>query len=148
MRLPGTFSNLPTADPYLPGHGDRAWSAAHYSLDLDCDLVGNRLRGEAVIDAVAEDTLSRVVLDLAGLDVAKVTVDGRPPAKYAARSNRLVVTLATQIESGTAFRVVVKYGGGGGGAPPPPPPPRGGGGGGEMHPPPPPRRGAGGARPQ
>ena len=111
MRLPGTSSDLPTADPYLPGHGDRAWSAAHYSLDLDCDLVGNRLRGEAVIDAVAEDTLSRVVLDLAGLDVAKVTVDGRPPAKYAARSNRLVVTLATQIESGTAFRVVVKYAG-------------------------------------
>ena len=34
-----------------------------------------------------------MVLDLAGLDVAKVTVDGQPPAKYAARSNRLVLTL-------------------------------------------------------
>ena len=31
----------------------RRSSAAHYELDLDYDLVGNRLRGEAVIDAVA-----------------------------------------------------------------------------------------------
>ena len=81
----GTSSDLPTADPYLPGHGDPSWSAAHYALDLDYDLAGNRLRAEAVIDAVAEEDLTRVVLDLAGLDVAKVTVDGRPPAKYAVR---------------------------------------------------------------
>ncbi len=78
MRLPG-HSDLPTADPYLPGHGDPSWSATHYALDLDYDVAGNVLRGEAVIDAVAEPDegdLARVVLDLAGLDVAKVTVDG------------------------------------------------------------------------
>ena len=110
MRLPGT-SELPTADPYLPGHGDRSWSAAHYALDLDYDLAGNQLRAEAVIDAVAEEDLTRVVLDLAGLDVAKVTVDGRPPAKYATRSGRLVVTLRAPIAERAAFRVVVKYAG-------------------------------------
>jgi aminopeptidase N len=110
MRLPGGFG-LPTADPYLPGHGDRAWSAAHYALDVDYDLAGNRLRGEAVIDAIADEELKRVVLDLAGLDVTKLTVAGRPPAKYAARGNRLVVTLRTPIAAGSAFRVVVKYAG-------------------------------------
>ncbi len=108
MRL---GSHLPTADPYLPGHGDPAWSATHYALDLDYDLAGNRLRGEAVVDAVAREELTRVVLDLAGLDVAKVTVDGRPPAKYAVRSNRLVVTLKAPIADGAAFRLVVKYAG-------------------------------------
>ncbi len=110
MKLPGT-PGLPTADPYLPGHGDRAWSAAHYALDLDYDLAGNQLRAEAVIDAVADQDLTRVVLDLAGLDVAKVTVDGRPPAKYAARSGRLVLTLRAPIAQRTAFRLVVKYAG-------------------------------------
>ena len=110
MRLQ-LHSNLPTGDPYLPGHGDRSWSAAHYALDLDYDLAGNRLRGEAVIDAVAEEDVSRVVLDLAGLDVTKVTVDGAAPAKYAARSNRLVVTLKAPIAAGAAFRMVVKYAG-------------------------------------
>ena len=110
MRLPFT-SDLPTADPYLTGHGDPAWSAAHYALDLDYDLAGNRLRGDAVIDAVAEEQLSRVVLDLAGLEVSKVTVDGRPPAKYATRGNRLVVTLKEPVPAGGPFRLVVKYAG-------------------------------------
>ena len=110
MRLPG-HSDLPTADAYLPGHGDRSWSATHYALALDYDLVGNQLRGEAVIDAVAEEDLSRVVLDLAGLDVAKVSVGGKAPAKYATRSNRLVVTLKAPLHAGSEFRLVVKYAG-------------------------------------
>ena len=106
---PGT--SLPTADPYLPGHGDPAWGAAHYALVLDYDVVGNRLRGEAAIDAVARKDLDRVVLDLAGLEVAKVTVDGRAPARYAVRGTRLVVTLKAPLAAGTAFRLGVKYAG-------------------------------------
>ena len=104
-------SDLPTADPYLPGHGDPSWSAVHYALDLDYDLAGNGLRAEAVIDAVAEEELSRVVLDLAGLAATKVTVDGRAPAKYAARGPRLVVTLKEPLPAGRSFRLTVKYGG-------------------------------------
>jgi len=104
-------SDLPTADPYLPGHGDRSWSATHYALVLDYDVAGNTLRGEAVIDAMAEDDLSRVVLDLAGLDVAKVSVDGKPPATSVTRSNRLVVTPRSPLASGARFRMVVKYAG-------------------------------------
>ena len=49
----------------------------HYALDLDYDLAGNRLRGEAVHRrGRRRGRPTRVVLDLAGLDVAKVTVDG------------------------------------------------------------------------
>ena len=77
--------SLPTADPYLPGHGDPSWSATHYALDLDYDLVGNRLAGTAVIEAVADQDITRVVLDLAYLQVQKVTVDGSvtEPGVYA-----------------------------------------------------------------
>ncbi len=110
MRLPGS-SDLPTSDPYLPGHGDPSWSATHYALDLDYDVAGNRLRGEAVVEAVADEDLSRVVLDLAHLRVTKVTVDGTAPSKYAARDHRLVVTLRTPIPAGTDFRLTVKYDG-------------------------------------
>lgn len=110
MRLPG-HSDLPTADPYLPGHGDPAWSATHYTLHLAYDLTGNQLRGEAVIDAVAQEGLSRVVLDLAGLEVAKVTIDSKAPAKFASRSNRLILTLKSPIDAGTPFRLLVKYAG-------------------------------------
>ncbi len=110
MRLPGQ-SSLPTADPYLPGHGDPSWGATHYALDLAYELEGNRLRGEVLIDAVAREDLDRVVLDLAGLDVARVTVDGRAPGKYVARGDRLVITLKQPIAEGAGFRVGVKYAG-------------------------------------
>lgn len=111
MNLLGTPSDLPTADPYLPGHGDPSWSARHYALDLVYEVQGNRLRAEAVIDAVAEEDLTRVVLDLAHLEVTKVLVDGRAPAKYRTRSGRLVVTLASPVAAGSALRVLVKYAG-------------------------------------
>ncbi len=104
-------SDLPTADPYVPGHGDPSWGATHYALELAYDVAGNRLDGQAVIDAVAREDLTRVVLDLAYLGVDKVSVDGRPPAKYAVRQGRLVVTLAGVIDEGSAFTVLVKYSG-------------------------------------
>jgi len=102
---------LPTADPYLPGHGDLSWSATHYDLDLSYDLESNRLAGVAVIDAVADESISRVVLDLAYLQVQKVTVDGRAPAKWAHRDHRLVLTLKRPLPSGQAFTLQVKYAG-------------------------------------
>jgi len=102
---------LPTADPYLPGHGDPSWRAVHYDLDLDYDLVGNRLTGTATITAEAVTVLDRVVLDLAHLQVKKVTVDGRAPAKLAHRQHRLVLTLRERVAAGERFTVVVKYAG-------------------------------------
>lgn len=102
---------LPTADPYLPGHGDRSWSAAHYDLELSYDLANNRLSGTAVIRAVAEEELTRVVLDLAYLQVQKVTVDGKAPAKWAHRDHRLVLTLRSRARAGTELVISVKYAG-------------------------------------
>ena len=102
---------LPTADPYLPGHGDPAWSARHYDLDLSYAVDTNALRGEARITGAALGRTQRIVLDLAGLAVQKVTLDGRPPAKYAVRGDRLVVTPKAPLQEGQEFAVVVKYAG-------------------------------------
>ena len=105
------MTSLPTADTYLPGHGDLSWSATHYDLDLSYDIESNRLAGTAVISAVADTDTSRVVLDLAYLQVAKVTVDGKAPAKWAHRDHRLVLTLKRGLRSGRAFTIQVKYAG-------------------------------------
>ncbi|MEX0426700.1 M1 family metallopeptidase [Nocardioides sp. DS6] len=103
--------HLPTADPYLPGHGDPSWSAEHYDLELDYDLAANRLSGTATITAVAAEETGRVVLDLARLAVQKVYVDGRAPAKYAHRDHRLVLTLRRRIPAGQRFEITVRYAG-------------------------------------
>jgi len=111
VKLPGIPSELPTADDYLPGHGDPSWSATHYDLDLDYAVEGNRLRARATIEAVANHDLDRVVLDLAHLEVDKVTVNGAAPARYATRGHRLVLTLRRTIEEGDTFSISVGYGG-------------------------------------
>lgn len=104
-------SDLPTADPYLVAHGDPSWSATHYDLDLSYDIAANSLRGEAAISCVAETDLDRVVLDLAHLGVAKVTVDGQRPAKWWQRGDRLVLRLQHRVFAGEAFFLTVKYAG-------------------------------------
>jgi aminopeptidase N len=107
----GSSSGLPTADPYLPGHGDPAWGAHHYDLDLSYDLQRNQLRGQAVISGEVLETTRRIVLDLSRLEVSKVLLDGRPPAKYAARGTRLVVTARADLAAGTTFRLSIAYAG-------------------------------------
>ena len=109
--MKASLSDLPTADAYLPGHGDPSWSACHYDLDLGYDLVQNQLRGLALIRGTAIDDLDRIVLDLAHLTATKVTVDGKSPARYAARGHRLIVTLKTRIRAGTDFALRIGYSG-------------------------------------
>ncbi len=111
MKLTSSSDGLPTADPYLPGHGDPAWGARHYDLDLSYDLARNQLRGQAVIEGDVLSTTRRIVLDLAHLDVSKVLLDGKAPAKYSARGTRLVVTARADLDAGTTFTLTVKYAG-------------------------------------
>ncbi|WP_340540571.1 M1 family metallopeptidase [Nocardioides sp. GXZ039] len=104
------MSQLPSADPYLPGHGDPSWEAESYDLDLSYDLAGNQLRGSAVIEARALEELSRVVLDLAHLRATKVTLDGASP-RFAHRGHRLVVTPRDPIPAGETFTLKIAYAG-------------------------------------
>ncbi|MCY7394994.1 MAG: M1 family metallopeptidase [Nocardioides sp.] len=104
-------NHLPNADPYLPQHGDPSWSAERYQLDLHYAVATNRLRGDVTITATAVDKVGRVVLDLAGLEVAKMTVDGRPPIRYAQRGTRLVVTLRDPVPAGESFSMAIRYSG-------------------------------------
>ena len=85
---------LPTADPYLPGHGDPSYSVRHYDLDLAYALEGNRLSGTATLDVVTLEETARLVLDLAHLRASKVRVDGAGLKKWSARSDRRVVAAA------------------------------------------------------
>ncbi|MFT4265561.1 MAG: M1 family metallopeptidase [Nocardioides sp.] len=101
---------LPTADPYLPGHGDRSWHALRYDLSLEYAVEENRLRGEARITGVALEDTPRIVADLAGLAVQKLTLDGKQP-KWTHRADRVVVTPRSPLREGQEFTLVVKYAG-------------------------------------
>ncbi len=79
----GEHGAATAGDPYVPTHGNGGYHVESYELDLDYRVNSNRLTGKATITAVATQALSRVSFDLAGLRVAKVSVNGRraPPVR-------------------------------------------------------------------
>lgn len=106
----GTPGAAGIGDPYFPGLGNGGYDVNHYDLALTWLPDQGAIEGVTTIDARATQALSRFDLDLAGLEVTAVTVDGQPAA--ATRDDReLVVTPATAIAEGAAFTTVVTYGG-------------------------------------
>jgi aminopeptidase len=97
-------------DPYVPDRGDGTYAVTHYDLSLDYKVASNRLAGKAVLDVVAREDVERLHLDLAGLRVSKVMVDGRP-AKWDHRGPRLLVTLPRSLPAGSSARVAITYAG-------------------------------------
>lgn len=102
---------LPTADAYLPGHGDPSYSVRHYDLELAYVPEGNRLRGAAVLDVVVREETSRIVLDLAHLQATRLRVEGARLKKWSARDQRLVLQLGGPAAAGAELRIHVAYGG-------------------------------------
>ena len=98
-------------DPYVPGHGDASYDVLHYDLRLDYKPDGNRLDAEATLRCRAVDDLTRMRIDLHDLRVARVTVNGKPPARYTHRGDALAIWLADQIGAGDELDVRVKYSG-------------------------------------
>jgi aminopeptidase N len=125
-------------DAYFPYAGNGGYDVQHYDLKLDytppdpdpAPLEG-QLEGTATIDMVATQGLDRFSLDLRGLDVHSVTVNGEaatevtPPDPGAvadgaaywqvqddnARVWELTVQPRPKIKEGDTVRVVVDYGG-------------------------------------
>ncbi|ARZ70369.1 metallopeptidase [Streptomyces albireticuli] len=97
-------------DPLFPRLGNGGYDVRHYGLTLDYEPDGNHLDGTAVITARATQELGAFNLDLKGLDVRAVRVDGRE-ARTDREGTELTVTPARRIGKGRTFETVVTYGG-------------------------------------
>ena len=100
----------PHGDPYTPDRGDPAYEVTHYDLDLDYKVSSNRLAGRAVLDVIALADVDRIVVDLAGLRIAKLTV-GRAAAKWSHRGPRAIVSLPTPLLAGDRTQLTITYAG-------------------------------------
>ncbi|MDM7890402.1 M1 family metallopeptidase [Curtobacterium caseinilyticum] len=99
----------PDADPYTPHSGDRRWSALHYDLRLVYRVATNRLDATATVTGRAVERLDRIVLDLHGLRVDRVDVDGTRAAKVSSSTHKTTVTPAEPVAAGVEFSVHVRY---------------------------------------
>jgi aminopeptidase N len=97
-------------DPYFPKAGNGGYDVTHYGLTLAYDPDTTRLSGTAAVTARATRDLSAFDLDLEGLAVESVTVEGRP-ARWNRAGQELTVRPHDALDQGETFRVSVRYSG-------------------------------------
>jgi aminopeptidase N len=97
-------------DPYFPLDGNGGYDVRHYDLDVTYDPASDVLTGIATIEAEATQDLSRFDLDLTGLEVRSVTVDG-DEAAWARDGQELTITPEDDLCRGKTFTTVVSYDG-------------------------------------
>ncbi|MDQ2651144.1 MAG: M1 family metallopeptidase, partial [Actinomycetota bacterium] len=95
-------------DPYFPQLGNGGYDVAHYDLDLTWLADLGELAGVATVEATATQDLSRFNLDLVGMEVSAVLVEGEE-AEFARDGRELTVTPPEPIDDGDRFTTVVTY---------------------------------------
>ena len=97
-------------DPYFPKAGNGGYDVSHYGLTLAYDPADGRLTGRAALTARATGHLTSFDLDLWGLDVTKITVEGAE-AGFDRDGQELTVRPPHDLDKGETFGVTVEYAG-------------------------------------
>ncbi|MFD7917624.1 M1 family metallopeptidase [Streptomyces sp. NPDC059740] len=97
-------------DPLFPKLGNGGYDVRHYGLDLGYDVRSGRLTGTARITATAREDLASYSLDLRGLSVRRVEVDGRQ-ARFSRSRDKLRVVPERGPHRGARFVTTVRYDG-------------------------------------
>ncbi|MET8250882.1 M1 family metallopeptidase [Micromonospora sp. NPDC005197] len=95
-------------DAYFPTYGNGGYDVGKYTVKVRYDPAKDRLTGTATVQATATADLSTFNLDLAGLTVKTVTVDGAP-ATYTRDKNELVIKPAAGLITGNGFVAEIVY---------------------------------------
>jgi aminopeptidase N len=95
-------------EPFFPRSGNRGYDVKHYDVSLGYQPRSGMLTARDVVEARATAGLRKFSLDLDGLMVTSVSVDGEA-AKYSRGRGKVKVVLATPIAKGGAFTVELRY---------------------------------------
>ena len=97
-------------DPYFPADGNGGYDVSHYDLNVVYHPSTDLLVGVAIIKAVAKQNLSQFNLDLKGLEVRAVRVNG-DGARWRQEGNELVITPRRGLADGRRFTTQIFYDG-------------------------------------
>ncbi len=95
-------------DPFFPRSGNPGYDVSAYDVHLSYQPGSGKLQATATIAATAERRLRRFSLDLDGLTVTRVSVDGER-AGFGRGRGKLKVSPHTPPAAGQAFTTVVHY---------------------------------------
>ncbi|MFD0047156.1 M1 family metallopeptidase [Pseudarthrobacter scleromae] len=99
----------PLPDPYTPGHGSADYGVSRYELYLDYRVSTNRLSGHAAITARSHVELATIMLNLAGLRVLKVQLDGQRVQRFSQRGHQLFIVPGRRVPAGSDFSLDIRY---------------------------------------
>ena len=97
-------------DPYFPLEGNGGYDVSHYDLNLSYTPTGHHLAGTTTVIATATQDLTRFDLDLSGMTVSAVAVDGAL-ARFTRAGQELQISPAIELRRGREFSVAVTYAG-------------------------------------
>ncbi|MGI5455836.1 M1 family metallopeptidase [Streptomyces sp. CA-249302] len=109
----GTPGGSGVHDPYFPKAGNGGYDVTHYDLKLAYapgDHSTGHLTGTATLTARATQDLTAFDLDLKGLDVEDVTVEGKR-ARWNRSGQELTIRPHDDLSDAETFRVTVRYSG-------------------------------------
>jgi aminopeptidase N len=95
-------------DPFYPMLGNPGYDVNHYDIALMVDPVANTISGVTTINAVALEDLAQFNLDMSGLEVDSVSVDG-VYAGFSRHQMELTISPRSLLAAKQAFTVAVTY---------------------------------------
>ncbi|HEX2997825.1 MAG TPA: hypothetical protein VHP14_23585, partial [Anaerolineales bacterium] len=108
QAVPATPSQNGLGDSFYPLLGNAGYDVTHYEITLDVDPVANRIEGTTVIEALALEDLSQFNLDLYGLKVDSVLVNGES-AEFSRYQMELVITPDNLLATKESFAITISY---------------------------------------
>ncbi|MBS1890425.1 MAG: M1 family peptidase, partial [Actinobacteria bacterium] len=96
------------SEPFFPRSGNRGYDVKHYDVTLGYQPRSGMLVARDVVEARATSGLSRFSLDLDGLKVTSVSVDGEA-AEFSRGRGKVKVFPTTPIPKGKPFTVELRY---------------------------------------
>ena len=95
-------------DVYYPTYGNGGYDVLDYDLVIDWDHDARTMEAIATLSLVPTMDLARFNLDLDGLEVRTITVDGRA-ATFTRDGRELQITPAAPLETGESVTVAILY---------------------------------------
>jgi len=95
-------------DPYFPQAGNGGYDVLAYDLALHIDPLRGSLEGTATVKAETKQSLERFSLDLQGLNIIQVRVEGKA-ASCEREGQELIITAPGMLQAGQVFSTEIQY---------------------------------------
>jgi aminopeptidase N len=100
-----------TLDSYTPGSGSSDFFVEHYGLNIHYRMLTSHLKAIATLSITVLEETRQIVLDLSGLHVGKVLVEGKVIKNVKQSPSKLTIKLGESAAAGTHLTCEIHYSG-------------------------------------